>query len=91
MNNKIELNVSTINDEVELHRYLYRAFNFPDYYGNNWDAFDECIQEISRPNEIKVIGYKLLLAQTRNGAELFKNCLIDYGKNYPDSVNVKIS
>ncbi len=29
------------------HEELARAFDFPDYYGGNWDAFDECIADFA--------------------------------------------
>jgi RNAse (barnase) inhibitor barstar len=91
MNNIIELDVSPIKDETELHHYLFKAFRFPEYYGNNWDAFDECINDISRPIVIMVNGFTQLLEQVPRGAKLLKVCLTDYAERYPELVQVNIS
>ena len=34
-------------DKGRLLTALGRALNFPDYYGNNWDALDECLDDLS--------------------------------------------
>ena len=40
MNNKtIVLNLKDCNDLNELHKRIKNAFSFPDFYGENWDAF----------------------------------------------------
>ena len=91
MNNIIELKVSRINDEAALHVCLFNAFKFPDYYGNNWDAFDECINDISRPIYIKVFGFPQLSKKVPRGAKLLKACLTDYAERYSDNVQVEIS
>lgn len=92
MNNSVELKVSLITEESVLHDYLFKTLNFPSYYGSNWDAFDECINnDVSRPINIKVIGFMQLLKQVPRGAKLLKDCLTNYGERYPDSVHVEIS
>ena len=32
--------------EEDLFRALASALQFPDYFGHNWDAFDECLREV---------------------------------------------
>lgn len=32
--------------EEDLFRSLASALQFPDYFGYNWDAFDECLREV---------------------------------------------
>jgi RNAse (barnase) inhibitor barstar len=34
----------------DLHAEIAHAFRFPDYYGMNWDAFNECIAETVLPS-----------------------------------------
>jgi RNAse (barnase) inhibitor barstar len=33
------------------HRDLSRIFDFPEYYGRNWDAFNDCLGEYGWPAE----------------------------------------
>lgn len=51
----IELN--GITSREVLHAELARVFSFPDYYGRNWDAFDECIDDIELPASVEVLGF----------------------------------
>lgn len=36
-----------INNKTALLDALYVALRFPDYFGGNWDALDECIRDLS--------------------------------------------
>lgn len=36
------------------HDYLKKAFNFPNYYGNNLDALYDCLTDIGAPTQIKL-------------------------------------
>ncbi len=36
------------------HNYLKKAFNFPNYYGNNLDALYDCLTDISVQTEIRL-------------------------------------
>lgn len=45
----------------EMHQIIKEAFDFPDYYGENWDAFWDCIKAlVGRPTHIKIIGLTTL-------------------------------
>lgn len=37
----------TLNDKAELLAALGRALDLPDYYGGNWDALEECLNDLS--------------------------------------------
>jgi RNAse (barnase) inhibitor barstar len=40
--------LSSINEsKLSILEQLYQMFYFPDYFGMNWDAVDECIQNLS--------------------------------------------
>ena len=41
---------------LELHERIRIALNFPDWYGNNWDAFWDSLRFDSPVDYIKIIG-----------------------------------
>jgi len=42
---------STWSNETVMHQALSTGLDFPDYYGRNLDAFNDCISEIEIPEE----------------------------------------
>jgi RNAse (barnase) inhibitor barstar len=38
----VELDGAKMTSRARAHAELARAFDFPDYYGKNWDAFNDC-------------------------------------------------
>jgi RNAse (barnase) inhibitor barstar len=72
------LDTSGIHSDLELHKYLSKIFKFPDYYGRNWDAFDECIQDyILIPHKIIVKHYDELESNLPSAAKQLRKSLID--------------
>jgi len=57
----IELNGEKLENRNDSHEYLKELFDFPDYYGNNLDAFNDCLSEISEDTEIWISRYSLRL------------------------------
>jgi hypothetical protein len=45
---------------------ISEALSFPDYFGNNWDAFDECI------NDLEWLPYKGYILLLENGSDLLE-------------------
>ena len=50
----MEINLGNLNDKKEIHKIFKEKFNFPDYYGENFDAFWDLISENKNilPNKI---------------------------------------
>jgi RNAse (barnase) inhibitor barstar len=46
-----------------------------DYYGRNWDAFDECIADIALSVSIVVTGFESVQFILPREAKMFANCL----------------
>lgn len=72
---KYSVDLSGINSRDELHERLAQVFSFPDYYGRNWDAFDECIADLAPPVSIVVTGFESLSFALPREAKLFAKCL----------------
>ena len=58
-----------------LHEQLAKIFSFPEYYGRNWDAFDECIAEVKLPATVNVIGFEGFRVRLAHEAKLLRRML----------------
>ncbi|HRP69363.1 MAG TPA: barstar family protein [Turneriella sp.] len=61
------LDLASINDKKNLLQYVARKLNFPEYFGENWDAVDECL--IDMPSYSPMVKSFLILV--RNVEHLF--------------------
>lgn len=71
-----EIDVSGIQTSEQLHHLLSVELRLPGYYGNNWDAFDECISdpEVDLPAVVRVRGMAALARVLPRDAALFREC-----------------
>lgn len=84
---RIILDVSSVIDEEVLHTLLAKTFDFPGYYGKNWDAFFDCIMydpEMRMPQVLEIEGFDSLASRLPDSAARFKGCLDDYEAEYSD-------
>ena len=53
-----KIDVTHAQSREQLHKIISTALQFPDYYGNNWDAFDECATDpdVEMPESVLIIG-----------------------------------
>jgi ribonuclease inhibitor len=81
----MKIDVSAVGTSEELHELLAKTFGFPDYYGKNWDAFDECISEDAHvPSVIEVSGIDQLHSRLPRDAEFLRRCLGDFAEESHD-------
>ncbi|HMP29122.1 MAG TPA: barstar family protein [Saprospiraceae bacterium] len=61
----------------ELFDTFCKTLDFPDYFGNNWDSFEEIINDLELPinTQILITNYKLLLEQYKEDKTIFKEIL----------------
>ena len=86
----IEIDFIGANTKEEIHNRLAKAFGFPDYYGKNWDAFDECINDLDKaPQKIIIKGFGTLEDKLPREAILLIDCLHDYQQT-EDGQGVKV-
>jgi len=88
----VEIDLSTATTREEVHERIARALNFPDYYGKNWDAFDECIAELENaPRRIRFTGIINLEDRLPREVALLRTCLNDFRKSEAGSeVSIEI-
>ena len=55
----IELNGEKLEGEVELMAAISQGFEFPDYFGANWDALEECLRDMGSWLDAK--GYAIVM------------------------------
>ena len=61
-----------------IHTLLASALEFPDYYGGNWDAFDECVNDddaSNPPEKLFVLGWDNFVSEHPEEAKLFWSCI----------------
>jgi len=72
----VEIDVSRVQTKEELHQLLYEKLKFPDYYGGNWDAFNECIADtdLDLPAHVRLRGMDSLAETLPRDAALLRMC-----------------
>lgn len=71
---EILLDVSSIEGHEALHDLLASTFKFPEYYGKNWDAFDECIRDYPPSAPVRIKGVQKLENVLPREAALLRQC-----------------
>ena len=70
------LDGNVVHSREELHEYLAKEFDFPDYYGKNLDALHDCLTDYQEEAEIEF--YEESLTQSIGAyAEALLRVLID--------------
>ena len=93
---KYTIDFTNVNYYLEMHAVIWKALDFPDYYGCNWDAFWDCITALlGRPTHIEILG--LDVVERKFGADTtqkmleilkrFKHCDEDF---YSHEIQIEI-
>ncbi len=59
----------------EIHLRIKKAFDFPDFYGENWDAFWDLLWSECDANKIVVIGEKTVSKELIPSVEMVNKIL----------------
>ena len=77
----------------EIHLRIKRAFDFPDFYGENWDAFWDLLWSECDANKIVVIGEKTVSKELIPSVEMVNKILQELKedrKKYGDELEIEI-
>ena len=89
------IDFTNVNYYLEMHAVIMYSLDFPDYYGCNWDAFWDCLNDMyGDPTYIKIIGIEVIERKFGDAAEkmigILKEAKHDCEKYIPDSFKIEI-
>lgn len=76
---EIILDFSDIKDKTELHMYLKRELQLPEYYGNNMDALHDCLSEKKDYLSIVIVHFDTLKQTLGDYADVLLQVFADSG------------
>ena len=83
----MNIDLANIESEGQLYCVLARELGFPDFYGENWDAFwDSITGLVELPNEIDFVGTKDLQRILPKAFDQLKKCFQELSDEYPEIV-----
>lgn len=87
---KLTFNLSTIKSKHHFLRKMREFFEFPTYFGNNFDALDECMRDLSWfcQDDVIIEFYNLDRIDSHQLREFIQECLVGY-KEYWENNNKK--
>ena len=64
-------------NKAELFNTFKNKLNFPDYFGENWDSFEEIVNDLSLPQHtvILISFCKSLLSENKEDKLIFKDII----------------
>ena len=60
-----KVDLSHVENKSQLFQRIASAFNFPEYFGHNWDAFHDCFADLllaSKQEQAIIFAYQKILA-----------------------------
>lgn len=80
---------------LEMHRVIKKALDFPDYYGENWDALWDCLTDmVGRKIHIEIIGFDVIEKEFDAAAETLIETFRDFkhyqNDEYADDILIEI-
>ena len=90
---KYTIDFTNVNNYLEMHAVIWKALEFPDYYGCNWSAFGDCLTDMyGNPVHIEIVGLEVIENKFGDSAKKMIEILKRF-KHYANdrfSENIKI-
>ena len=77
----------------EIHQRIKKAFDFPDFYGQNWDAFWDLLRNECDANKIEVLGEDTVSKELEPSIEMINEILQELKEHrakYGEVVEIEI-
>ena len=77
----------------EIHQRIKKTFDFPDFYGQNWDAFWDLLRTECDANKIEVLGENTVPKELEPSIEMINEILQELKEDraeYGEVVEVEI-
>ena len=77
----------------EIHQRIKKAFDFPDFYGENWSAFDDLLWSECDSDKIVIMGEKTVSEELKPSIEMINKILQELKedrKKYGDQIEIEI-
>jgi ribonuclease inhibitor len=83
---ELTIELTGVRNSRELHKRLMTALRFPDFYGQNWDAFWDAITGlVEMPLHLRLKGWPELERLLPREAEILRQSLTQAQAMYPSS------
>ncbi len=92
--NPLVLDFSRCRTWYELHALLKERFGLPEYYGQNWDALWDCLDDLFWDDEtltVELRGYSEMNEELREYAATMLEVFDEIHEKYPNAVFKYIS
>ena len=94
---KYTIDFSGVKTWIDIHAIIEKEFDFPDYYGANWDAFWDCITDLLLSHKkfsVEIIGLDKIYSEFKEDVDIFIDTLKDlkhiYNDKYANVVKIVI-
>ena len=77
----MKLDLAIVRTKEELMDWFQENFHFPEYFGRNWDAVEECLQSMGQKRmAIEILNEDKVSDEMKFEMKTFKVVLKDIGK-----------
>ena len=91
---KIILDLTGCKTLWDIHERIRKAFDFPEWYGKNWDAFWDLLRTECDANKVIIKGEQTIPQEYDKHLEIMHSCLddlIDFRKKYEQYICLPFS
>ena len=62
----------------EIHQRIKEAFNFPDFYGENWSAFDDLLWSECDADKVVILGEEAVSEELKSSVDMINEILQEH-------------